>query len=129
MANLASLHKDALNKYQSIKGAFMRHKEKIGGVVTTTVRKVVVVGGGAAGGAADHYLSQADDPVTGLPEAKIGPAPLVLTAGLALSGVGYFGHGEAWADHVQAFADGALSYGAGMETLRALRKHAKAAGK
>jgi len=126
MPNLATLHKDALSRFQRAKALVASHKETIDTFVDATVRKVFVTGGGVAGAFAEHYLSQGDDPETGLPEAKIGPAPLVLTGGLVGSGIAYAMGKSDTAKPVHAVADGLLAFGGGMETLRALRKHAAA---
>lgn len=85
-------------------------------MVEETVRTGEVAAGGAVAALIDHYMG----PGGNMPEAMLGPAPLVLTAALVLKGVAFVGGNESWGTHVHSFANGLGAAGTYATMMRIL---------
>jgi len=118
--SLSKLHEQALNKYRSVSARLDKHKAVIGETTTRIVATVETALGGASAAAIDHYMGESSTPGT-LPEATIGPVPVVLAASLALTVGSIAMQKEPWARDVANFANGLGAAGAYAETLRFLQ--------
>lgn len=100
----------------SFKDKFMRVQAKAAALrntygkhISSTACTALTGLGSVAGAAIDGYM--ADPPSNGMiPVAKVGPAPVNLTAFLGLAALGYAGDhgGESWGPMAHATADGFL---------------------
>jgi len=114
---LSTLHSKALRHLEHARGKLERHRETAKGLVTTTARSALTVGGGASGALIDHYMGNKAD---ALPEAKLGPAPVVLTAALVGKAIG-LAMGGTEGSFLQDYANGLGAYGTGVELIRVLK--------
>jgi hypothetical protein len=119
MTSLATLHEQALSKYQSVKNRLDSHKEAISTGVMRLVSAAESAAGGAAAAAIDYYLG--GSPTSGLATAMVGPVPAVAVAALAGSALAILGGRDEWTGHVAAFANGLGAASAYSETLQFLQ--------
>lgn len=121
--SLARLHEAAVNKFKSVHGKLERHKETIGSIVSEAVRTGETVAGGGTAALVDFYLGDN----SAIPEAMVGPVPVVLTGALALKGVAFALGRHPAASHLHAFSNGLAAAGTYATAMRTLKEHAAAA--
>ena len=122
--NLAKLHSDAIAKYKNVRARLDSHKQSIGGAVTRTLTAIESGVGGGAAAAIDFYMG---DKTQALPEAMVGPVPVVMTAAFGLTVVSIALQKEDWSVHLAGFANGLGAAAAYAEGLRFLKAHEAAA--
>ena len=124
MANLETLHRELAGKYTNVRNSLVRHKAAIG---TSVERGVTALESGVGGGLAaaiDHYLGTSTDAI---PEALIGPVPVVMTSAFALLLASIVLQKESWSSHLAGLGNGLGAASAYAEGLRFLKAQAAAA--
>jgi hypothetical protein len=84
--SLAKLHEAAVGRVRNLTGRLEKHKGHLGTMAVETLRTGIAAGGGASAALIDHYMGT---PTDALPEAMVGPVPVVITAALLLKGAAY----------------------------------------
>ena len=115
--SLSRLHEQAVDKVKHLHGKLEKHRSMLDDMVEQTVVTGEVAVGAGVAALADYYLG---DKTKELPEAMVGPVPVVLGAALALKGVAYM-LGAGSGDHVHAVANGIGAAGVYGTTLRLLK--------
>ena len=103
--NLAKLHSEAIAKYRNVRNRLDSHKQTIGG---------------AAAAAIDHYLG---DKTQVLPEAMVGPVPVVMASAFAGTLLSIVWQKEEWSTHLAGLSNGLGAAAAYAEGLRFLKAH------
>lgn len=85
--SLAKLHEKALSHAKRLRSVLDTHEETVGSIVNEAVRTGVGAAGAASAAAIDFFMGGASK--TGLPEAMIGPVPVVPVAALAIKGIAF----------------------------------------
>lgn len=86
MHSLARLHQEALAKFNSARAKISRHEGMVTRIAEETFRTGANLGGAAAAAVVDHYMGPKG---VDLPEAMVGPVPVVLTGALVMKGVAF----------------------------------------
>ncbi len=125
MANysVARRHEQAISHARNLAGRLARHKETIGVTVTRTLGAIEAAIGGGAAAATDFYMGVKTDAI---PEAMIGPVPVVMTGAVFLTVTSILLQKEDWSTHVAGFAAGLGGAAAYAEGLRWLKLHESA---
>lgn len=124
-SSIEKMHRDLAAKFQHVRGRLIAHKQIVG---TTVDRALTAVEGGIGGGLAasvDWYMG---DQSQAIPEAMVGPVPVVAAAALAGTAIAILMQKEAWSAHIAGVSNGLGAAAAYGETLRFLRSHEAAAG-
>lgn len=117
MASLAKLHEQALSKYKSVAGRLERHKAVIGTTTDRVVATLETAAGGAAAAAIDHYMGGGGE----LPEAMVGPVPVVLASALACTVASIAFQRDSFSKDLANFGNGLAAAGSYAEGLRFLK--------
>jgi hypothetical protein len=118
------------DKFLRVQSKAKALQQTYGKHVSATASKALSALGTGVGAAVDGYL--ADPPANGtIPIAKIGPAPINLSASLALSALGYAGShsNEAWGPMGHALGDGLFSAWLYPSTRNLMHEHKSTASK
>jgi hypothetical protein len=126
-SSIERLHAEAMRRVGSARSALARHKETIGTTVERVVTAIEATAGGGAAAALDFYLKPAGD-LSALPEAVIGPVPVVAAAALALTAGSILFQKEPFSAHLAGFGNGMAGAASYAEGLRFLAAHESAAG-
>ena len=118
--NLAKLHEQAINKYKNVRGKLDAHKEVIGETVNRGLAAVESALGGGAAAAIDFYMGTKTDAI---PEAMIGPVPVVMASAFGLTVISIVMQKEEWSRHLAGFANGLGAASTYAEGLRFLKAH------
>jgi hypothetical protein len=118
--NLAKLHSEAIAKYRNVRNRLDSHKQTIGGAVTRPMTAIESGVGGAAAAAIDHYLG---DKTQVLPEAMVGPVPVVMASAFAGTLLSIVWQKEEWSTHLAGLSNGLGAAAAYAEGLRFLKAH------
>jgi hypothetical protein len=121
--SLSRLHEKALSSAKRLRSVLDTHEETVGSIVTEAVRTGVTGAGAASAAGLDYFLGA---PKAALPEAMVGPVPVVPVAALALK-VAAFAMTKSKSGasvHLHAFSNGLGAASIYTGTLRLLQENA-----